>query len=311
MNSQVQNSALLTAHSVHSGSPYNADYLHHQQQAEPIYDPLVKQHYYPEQNTNWLMFSRHSPNNCTREFISDMITLQAENKRRIQALQTIKDIQHHEYLVYSSGKDDIFNLGGDLPYFVSCINKKDREALVEYGMDCIKWIYSNHSGQGLPVTTIALVAGSALGGGFEAALSSNILVAERKSTMGFPEVLFNLFPGMGAYQLLTQRITPALAKRMILSGKTYTAEELYDMGVVDVLAENGKGEQAVWDTIRRHQKHSVGEWGLRRLSRVTNPLRYEGLIESIEIWADTAMSLSNTDIKHMEYMIRAQNRNAI
>jgi DSF synthase len=48
------------------------------------------------------------------------------------------------------------------------------------------------------VTTIALVQGDALGGGFETALSSNVLIAERSAKLGFPEILFNLFPGMGA-----------------------------------------------------------------------------------------------------------------
>lgn len=307
MNIQVQNTALLTAQPVHSVPFFNVDYFQNEHEIAPKYEPLVKQHYYPESNTNWLSFSKNSPNNCTREFIDDMLTLQSENKKR-QNLR--RSNNKHEYLVYSSEKEGIFNLGGDLSYFLACMKNKDRDGLVQYGMDCIKWIYNNHSGHSTPTTTITLVAGSALGGGFEAALSSNILVAERKSTMGFPEVLFNLFPGMGAYQLLTQRIAPSLAERMILSGKTYTAEELYDMGVVDVLAEDGKGEQAVWDTIRRHQKQSIGAWGLRRLSKETNPLRYESLIESIEIWVDAAMSLADRDIKHMEYMIRAQSRSA-
>ena len=51
----------------------------------------------------------------------------------------------------------------------------------------------------LPFTTISLVQGDALGGGFEAALCGDIIIAEKQARFGFPEVLFNLFPGMGAY----------------------------------------------------------------------------------------------------------------
>jgi len=49
----------------------------------------------------------------------------------------------------------------------------------------------------LPLTTISLAQGDALGGGFEAALSCSVIIAERRARFGFPEVMFNLFPGMG------------------------------------------------------------------------------------------------------------------
>ncbi len=99
------------------------------------------------------------------------------------------------------------------------------------------------------MTTIALVKGNAMGGDMEAALSANVLVTEKLVKMGLPEVMFNIFPGMGAYQFLNRRLSPVAAEKMILSGKTYTAEDLYEMGVIDVLADEGKGEQAVKDYI--------------------------------------------------------------
>jgi len=64
---------------------------------------------------------------------------------------------------------------------------------------------------------------------------------------------------MGAYTLLARRLDPARAEKLILSGKIYSAEELFDMGVVDVLANDGEGEQAV---VRLHQKTEPGESGL-------------------------------------------------
>ena len=48
--------------------------------------------------------------------------------------------------------------------------------------------------------------GECLGGGFEAALSSDVIVAEKSARFGFPEILFNLFPGMGAYSFLERKI---------------------------------------------------------------------------------------------------------
>ena len=58
-----------------------------------------------------------------------------------------------------------------------------------------------------------------MGGGFEAALAGNVLVAERGTRLGFPEVLFGLFPGMGAYTLLRRRVDAVTAEKIILNAK--------------------------------------------------------------------------------------------
>ena len=71
----------------------------------------------------------------------------------------------------------------------------------------------------MPLTTITLVQGDALGGGFEAAISSNVVIAEKSAKFGLPEVLFNLIPGMGAYSFLVRRTSPDLAEKIIMSGE--------------------------------------------------------------------------------------------
>ena len=145
------------------------------------------------------------------------------------------------YQVLSSATPGVFSLGGDLEYFLNAIRKQDRPALQHYATACIDILYKSARGYGSDLTTIALVQGEALGGGFEAALSCNIIVAERGATFGFPETLFGMFPGMGAYSLLARRIAPAMAKRLIESGNVYTADELYELGVIDRVATDGEG----------------------------------------------------------------------
>ncbi len=86
-----------------------------------------------------------------------------------------------------------------------------------------------------------MVHGDALGGGFETVLSCDVVIAERGAKFGLPEVLFNLFPGMGAYSLLCRRLDGARAQKLMLSGRIYTAEELEEMGLVDLVVEPGEG----------------------------------------------------------------------
>src|SRR5512141_1391093 len=82
------------------------------------------------------------------------------------------------YAVLASKVQGVFNLGGDLELFRSAIEGGNRDALQRYAKQCIDDLHPWNRNFDLPVTTISLVQGDALGGGFEAALASSVLVAE-------------------------------------------------------------------------------------------------------------------------------------
>ena len=210
------------------------------------------------------------------------------------------------YHVIASSIPGIYNLGGDLALFRDLIQQSDRDGLLAYGEKCIKALHANIIGFDRPITTISLVQGDALGGGFEAALSSDVLIAEKGTQMGFPEILFNLFPGMGAFSILSRKLDAARAKRMILSGKLYAAEELHDMGLVDVLAEKGDGEMAVYDYIRQENRARNGFRAMREVRDVLNPIGYDELLRIVEIWVDTALKLEARDLRMMERLVSRQ-----
>jgi DSF synthase len=199
-------------------------------------------------------------------------------------------------------------LGGDLALFIRHVENGDRDLLFDYAMRCIDALYANVVSFRSSVTTLSLVQGEALGGGFETALSSDVLIAEKRSRMGFPEILFNLFPGMGAYSLLSRKVGGKRAEQMILSGKLYTAEELHDMGLVDILADDGEGETAVFDYIRRENRARNGFRAFRQVRNGIDPITYEELEKSIEIWVDAAMQLEKRDLKMMDRLVARQHQ---
>lgn len=212
-----------------------------------------------------------------------------------------------KYFVMASKDVDTYSLGGDLNLFKQYIQARNRDGLLRYAVSCINSVYAIHSHLGRPnVISIALVQGLALGGGFECALSANVLIAERGSTMGLPEILFNLFPGMGALTLLGRRVGYQNAEKMILSGKLYLAEELYEMGVVDVLAEPGEGEKAVYEYVRREEKSRNGILALRRAREIIQPVSYDELFRITEIWVDAALRLEPKDLRMMERLVNRQ-----
>jgi DSF synthase len=211
-----------------------------------------------------------------------------------------------KYHIIASRMSGTFNLGGDLDLFRRMVLTKDRSGLLHYGTACISALYANIAHFDQDVTTISLVQGEALGGGFETALSSDIVIAERGSRMGFPEVLFNLFPGMGAYSLLSRKLDPKRAERMILSGTLYTAEELFGMGLVDLLVDAGEGERTVYEYIKRENRARNGFRALRQVRDLRDPITYEELMDVLQIWVDAAMKLERRDLRMMERLVARQ-----
>ena len=210
------------------------------------------------------------------------------------------------FIVLASDVPGTFNLGGDLDLFRHLIKSRDREGLFRYAKSCIDVLYANLVSLERGLTTISLVQGDALGGGFEAAMSSNVLIAEQSAKFGLPEVLFNLFPGMGAYSILSRKIGGAQAERMILSGKIYSAGELHEMGIVDMVVEDGQGEMGVYRYIQKEQKSRNGFRALREAKRYSNPITYEELIKITEVWVDAALRITDRDLRMMERLVARQ-----
>jgi DSF synthase len=210
------------------------------------------------------------------------------------------------YLVLASDVSGIFNLGGDLSVFSELIRAKDHEHLLSYAKLCVNNVWTFYDMKA-PVTTISLVQGQAMGGGFEAALAAHVMVAEKSALMGLPEVLFNLFPGMGALSFLSRKIGMSAAEKMVRSGKVYTGEELYQMGVVEVLAEDGQGEYALNNWIKKNHRSLNSFQAINRAKQRVNPLSLEELYDITEIWVDAALRLDERNLKVMERLVKAQN----
>ncbi|MDQ6977946.1 MAG: crotonase/enoyl-CoA hydratase family protein, partial [Ghiorsea sp.] len=119
-------------------------------------------------------------------------------------------------------------------------------------------------------------------------------------------ILFNLFPGMGAFSLLSRKVGEVKAKKMILSGKLYSAEEMYDLGIVDILVDDGQGVQAVYDYIKKENRTKNGIRSFRNATRCCNPITYEELKEITTIWVDAALKLTAKDLRMMDRLVKRQ-----
>jgi DSF synthase len=146
-----------------------------------------------------------------------------------------------KYVVAYSLNKGVWNLGGDLEFFVNCIKSKNRKLLADYAYKCIELVYNYNSNYDLDVFSTCVVQGNAFGGGFESALSGNYILAEESAKFSFPEVIFGTFPGMGAYSFLTKKVGFNKANEIINSNKTYTSQDIFDLGIINKVCDDGMG----------------------------------------------------------------------
>lgn len=260
-----------------------------------------------EQHAVWLRMSPHPRPSFNPELLRDLGTycrLLAETKGTLHCHGAEQPV---EYAVLASATPHVFNLGGDLALFMRLIESGDRTGLTQYGKACVDVLYSNYCGHGLPILTISLVQGECLGGGFEAALSSDIIVAERSSRFGFPEILFNLFPGMGAYSFLERRVGRKLTEELISGGKIHSADDMLRLGIVDLVVDDGEGVSAVDAHIRGNRRSRNGLTGIARARRRVRGVEFDELMDVVEIWVDAALNLSTRDLKLMQRLVTRQN----
>ena len=83
-----------------------------------------------------------------------------------------------------------------------------------------------------PLTTIAVVHGVTFGGGFELALASDLIVADKMARFCFPELRLGLIPGFGGIPRLRRDIGNALVRDLLLTGRIFGAEEAARMGLI-------------------------------------------------------------------------------
>ena len=214
------------------------------------------------------------------------------------------------HFVLSSEVPKVFNFGGDLALFVLLVRARDVESLKLYGKRCVDLVWWMENAAHLGVHTTVLCQGDTLGGGLESVLPFHKVIFERGAQAGFPEVLFNLFPGMGAWDFTIRKGGFAVANEMILSGRLYSAEELHYRRLVDLVVDDGQGEAAVERVVQEVEPRLRGTLAALRAQRLAAPVRYESLLAIVDQWAESAMCLTDRDLRLMERLARAQVRKA-
>ncbi|GAA3031638.1 enoyl-CoA hydratase/isomerase family protein [Streptomyces glomeratus] len=144
----------------------------------------------------------------------------------------------------------------------------------------------------LPMPTIAAVHGFALGGGFELALSCDLIVADGTAVVGLPEVSVGVIPGGGGTQLLPRRVGAARAAELIFTARRLQAAEARGLGLIDELVPEGRDrEEALALGARIAANSPVGLRAAKRALRLGHGLDLRaGLEVEDAAWRSVAFS---------------------
>ena len=214
------------------------------------------------------------------------------------------------HFVMTSDVPGVFNFGGDLSLFVLLIRARDQDSLRLYGRRCVDLVWWMECAAQQGVHTTVLVQGDTLGGGLESVMPFHNVIFERSAQAGFPEVLFNSFPGMGAWNFTIRKAGFGVANEMILSGRLYSADQLYRRQLVDMVVDDGNGEAAIEHALRSVHPRLRGTLAALQARSCAAPITYQSLIDIVDRWTENALNLSERDLRLMERLARAQARKA-
>ena len=147
-------------------------------------------------------------------------------------------------IIVIEGKDQIFCKGMDFKNLL----KKYQNGIKSDFSSPYKQVIKTIRNSSKPV--IAKIDGDVLAGGMGIALACDIILATRRSIFGLSEVLFGIIPAY-VFPLLLERVSYKKARFLVLSSKCLNAEQAFEMGIVDELAEDDKIDKLLKDYLKR------------------------------------------------------------
>jgi enoyl-CoA hydratase/carnithine racemase len=237
-----------------------------------------------------VLLRRHGPDTVVAEIVLDRP--QARNalstamaRELAEMTRTLSADARVRAVVLSSSSESAFCVGADL---------KERNAFSDAELMAQRLHYRAAFGGvlDLPVPAIAAVAGYALGGGFELALSCDLIVADETAVVGLPEVTVGVIPGGGGTQLVSRRIGASRAADLIFTGRRLDIAEADRLGLIDRRVSAGAARKSALELAEQIAANSPV--GVRNAKRAMRLGADTDLASALEVedssWRATAFS---------------------
>jgi enoyl-CoA hydratase len=188
-------------------------------------------------------------------------------------------------LIISSARPEGFCAGADLRELYRLRQESPRAELL-YGLrDFLERIHRvMNTLDAAPLTTIAAVHGVAFGGGFELALTCDLIIADKMARFCFPELRLGLIPGFGGIPRLKRDLGNAVVRDLLFSGRSINATKAQSVGLVSQVSAEGEALRVARATAAQISKFDR-ETAIAA-KKFAKPIPKEELRDEIEIFCD-------------------------
>ncbi|HXZ31084.1 MAG TPA: enoyl-CoA hydratase/isomerase family protein [Terriglobales bacterium] len=135
-----------------------------------------------------------------------------------------------------------------------------------------------------PLTTIAAVHGVVFGGGFELALTCDLIIADKTARFCFPELRLGLIPGFGGIPRLKRDLGNGVVRDLLLTGRSFNATKMQQAGVVSQLVNDGEALRVARATAAQLKKFD--RYTSAMAKKFIKPIPYEELKQEIDLFCD-------------------------
>jgi enoyl-CoA hydratase/3-hydroxyacyl-CoA dehydrogenase len=195
------------------------------------------------------------------------------------------------------GAGKFFVAGADIKFFIEKIKEKDFATIISFTRQTSELFLAIENSKKI---TIAALDGLSLGGGSELALSCQAIVATDKGTMAFPETAIGIFPGLGGMLRLARKTTPALAKYYTFTGRTISASDALELGIVTHLVTADEIQEMITKLVLKEEQKKETPFlppgRFKGIDTFFSQINYQELIAQ-DIPADVDTSFAESIIK--------------
>jgi enoyl-CoA hydratase len=199
------------------------------------------------------------------------------------ALESLQKDAHA--LIISSARPEGFCAGADLRELYhrsQSLDERERGAGLRDFLGRIHKVMN--AIDAAPMTTIAAVHGVTFGGGFELALTCDLIVADKLARFCFPELRLGLIPGFGGIPRLKRDMGNAVVRDLLLTGRSINATKAQSVGLVSQVAAEGEALRVARSTAAQLKKFDRATASAAK--RFIKPIPYDMLRREIEIFCD-------------------------
>lgn len=176
-----------------------------------------------------------------------------------------------------------FSAGADLKELYKSSLPLDQKARLAGVRDFIERIHRVFNAiDAAPVVTIAAVHGVCFGGGFELALTCDLIIADKMARFAFPELRLGLIPGFGGIPRLKRDVGNALARDLLLTGRSINATRAHGIGIVSQLAAEGEAQRLARATATQISKFDGAT--RKAAKKFIKPIPHAEIQQEIEIF---------------------------